>query len=147
MTLDELFRDYPRIVVTGGPITGKTIVTDARPEGMPLFHSDEVVIPNFSGDLEDKFRSRAATLVKLATPHERYIVAGVTAHIALKYGLPTDCIVLCTKYHGETKRLPGQMALSRQAESRSRQEAKSRNVPLIPFRGRNDYRWDGLQVN
>lgn len=143
MTLDELFRDFPRIVVTGGPITGKTIVTDARPDGVRLFHSDDIVDVD---DPDDKMREKARTVIKLVDGVDRYIVAGVAAHVALKYGIPADCIVVCTKFHGEEPQKRGQKVLSAQAEKRSRIEAKKRFIPLIPFRGRGDYRSDGLKV-
>jgi hypothetical protein len=147
VTLEELFRDYPRIVVTGGPITGKSIITDSAPASHKVFHSDDIVSIE---DEDQRMREKARTLLKLVDGQDKYIVAGVAAHAALKYGLPADCIVLCEKFHGKPGKeiqLPGQRALSKGAANRSRQEAKARRIPLIPFRGRNDYRWDSLKVD
>ncbi len=144
MTLDELFRDYRKIVVTGGPITGKSIITDAAPASHPVYHSDNIVQVD---DPEDLMREKARTLQKQVQAEPRYVVAGVAAHVALKYGLPADCIVVCSKFHGKEAQKPGQLRLSKQAENRSALESKTRGIPIIPFRGKNDFRWDGLKVS
>ena len=126
MTLDELLTRYKRIAVVGGPVTGKSIITD-NVSDRKVFHSDD--LPGLL------WSERSQELMDLAKEHEAFVVAGIAADRAVKKGLDVDCVVHCTQVHADMYK-PGQKTLKKQIDKRARELALKLDVPLIPFEGR-----------
>lgn len=111
--IKRVLRDHKRIAVTGGPDTGKSIVTDYVTD-RPVYHSDDYT--------DENWHTKPETLIREAYSADSpsgYVVAGVTADRAVRKGLQVDAIIHCddTKVHSDKR---GRHTLKKQIDKRVR---------------------------
>ena len=133
---DDLLARYDRIAICGGPVTGKSILTDATTD-RPVIHSDDMLGMTWS--------SHSQAVRDKAAQHERFVVAGVAADRAIRKGLEVDCIVHAVRSHADVY-TKGQKVLKKQVDKRTRQVSRERDIPLHVFEGRQPYRGDAVTV-
>ncbi len=87
--IQEILRTHRRVAVTGGPDTGKSIVTDYVTD-RPVYHSDAFT--------DDDWHTKPDALIREAYQNDSpqgYVVAGITADRAVRKGLQVDAIIHC----------------------------------------------------
>lgn len=119
--IDDLLKRYNRIAVVGGPVTGKSIITEAVTD-RPVIHSDDLHDSSWSGKSED--------LKKEAEKHDRFVIAGIAADRAVRKGLEVDVLVHCTRPRRAYK--TGQRVLKDQIDRRVR-ELEATGIPRVEF--------------
>ena len=124
MKLEDVLKKYKRVAVVGGPVTGKSIVTE-QVSDRPTFHSDD-----FNRDALG-WSGQSEALKEAAASSETFIVAGCAADRAVRKGLEVDAIIHCTEFQNH---LPtdGQATLKRQIDKRTRELAK--NTPTFTLK-------------
>ena len=116
MDYRDILKKYRRVAVVGGPVTGKSIVTDSVSD-RPIIHSDD--IPH-----EDITWSEHSQAVKEACErHETFVVAGIAADRAVRKGLEVDAIIHCTESRALYSQ--GQRTLKKQIDQRVKKLSKS----------------------
>jgi len=123
MMIDEILRRYPRVAVTGGPVTGKSIVTDAVTD-RPVIHSDNIA----HGDTHTAWSRHSADVKHEAEQHQRFVVAGIAADRAVRKGLEVDAIIHARRPRDRYTR--GQRTLKKQIDKRVR-ELEARGIPVF----------------
>lgn len=86
MNFQDILKRHKRVAVCGGPVTGKSIVTDNCSD-RPVFHSDDL--------MELGWSEGSQKLKELAEDHESFCVAGVAADRAIRKGLEVDAVIHC----------------------------------------------------
>lgn len=83
--LQDLLSRYDRIVIAGGPNTGKTTLC-ASITDRPVLHTDELIGAVPWADVPE-------TLIEIADSEPRYVLEGVQAARALRKGLRPQVVV------------------------------------------------------
>ena len=109
MNWEDVLRQHKRIAVVGGPVTGKSMLTDEVTD-RPVIHSDEIPHENIS------WSEHSHRVKEKAEKEESFVVAGVAADRAVRKGLQVDAIVHCTE--PRTKYKSGQRILKQQIDRR-----------------------------
>ena len=113
--IQDILRTHKRVAVTGGPDTGKSIVTDWV-DDRPVYHSDDYT--------NDDWSTKPDALIKDAYQHDSpqgYVVAGITADRAVRKGLQVDAIIHCeTTLNDKPGKAKGRNALKKQIDKRVR---------------------------
>ena len=113
MKYQDVLKKYKRVAVIGGPITGKSIVTDHTTD-RPVIHSDD-----YSG----RPWSEHSTVVKDACSGlDSFVVAGIAADRAVRKGLEVDAVIHC-KHQRASYPKKGQAILKKQIDRRARRLA------------------------
>ncbi len=107
MDIDEILKTYKRVAVVGGPVTGKSIVTE-KVTDRPVYHSDDYAGTEWS--------ERSQILKDACEPHESFVVAGIAADRAVRKGLEVDAIIHCKTPRAVYKK--GQKTLKKQIDKR-----------------------------
>lgn len=111
MKYQDILKKYKRVAVIGGPITGKSIVTDNTTD-RPVIHSDQ-----YSG----RAWSEHSTAVKDACSGlDTFVVAGIAADRAIRKGLEVDAIIHCKRQRASYPK-KGQATLKKQIDRRAKQ--------------------------
>ena len=123
--LQGVIQRHQRVAVVGGPVTGKSVLTDyALSTGKKVIHSDD-----FKFATNNTPWSKQSNIVKDACcATDSFVVAGIVADRAVRKGLEVDCIVLSTDPRQKLK--PGQKTLKKQIESRAYKLALDKGIPL-----------------
>lgn len=114
-----------RIAIVGGPVTGKSLLTDQVTD-RPVIHSDDIPHDGIS------WSEHSERVKQEAEKHESFVVAGVAADRAVRKGLEVDLIVHCTE--PRVRYSAGQRTLKRQIDARV-QGLKRAGIPVVEFRG------------
>jgi hypothetical protein len=85
----DILSRYPRVAIIGGANTGKTSLS-VSVQDRPVIHSDAYIK---RGD----YRASAQLTLDAAAGRPSYVVEGVTAALAMRYGLEVDAVVHLTK--------------------------------------------------
>lgn len=123
--LRDVITRHNRVAVVGGPVTGKSVLTDyAHSVGKTVFHSDDFQFTHQGVPWsEQSERLRDAVIGR-----DRFVVAGIVADRAVRKGLEVDAIVLSEDSRKGLSK--GQRTLKKQIEKRARQIADDKGIPL-----------------
>jgi hypothetical protein len=85
----DILSRYPRVAIVGGANTGKSTLS-ASVADRPVIHSDDFIV-------EGDYRASANGTLSAASGQASYVVEGVTAALAMRYGLQVDAVVHLTR--------------------------------------------------
>lgn len=88
--------EYCRIIVTGGPRSGKTTWVNNQSWDRPVFHLDD--------HITDDWRADVYYWLGRLRPLRSYVAEGVKGAYLLAKGLPVDLVIRCWLHHPETSR-------------------------------------------
>ena len=117
--LEKFLSQHKRVAILGGPVTGKSIVTDhAGPR--EVVHSDDFQFTKNGVDWSEQ----SEILRDYCAGKDDFVVAGIVADRAVRKGLEVDAIIHCDEFMDH---LPsnGQKVLKKQIDSRVKKLAKT----------------------
>lgn len=122
----DILAKYRRVAIVGGARTGKTSLSVSVAD-RPVIHSDDFIVP---GD----YRASANGALSAAAPHESYVVEGVTAALAMRYGLAVDAVVHLTRT--KAKLTAKQRSSNKGTETAIKNwRAEAKGIPVFGERG------------
>jgi KaiC/GvpD/RAD55 family RecA-like ATPase len=98
----QVLNTYARVAITGGPLTGKTTLSN-RVTDRPVIHTDDFIVLGWSRDSQHVMEFANETPGPL-------IVEGVAVPRALRKGMNVDAVIWLDKRMGEYQRGQATMA-------------------------------------